>query len=170
MRKLFLIALIGYLVTSCANEEKVKHVVKPLAEQTAEQKKYEEDNLMETSRKWSKTFSTEEYFSFIGKDGIMMAPDKGIIRGHEKIRKILQEFQSLPGFKVAWEPQEAFVSKSVDLGYTIDLMLVNFDGENGNTVSLFEKVVTVWKKDKKGEWKMAVDIWNVDPTITSIYK
>ncbi|AXT52572.1 hypothetical protein D1818_17675 [Aquimarina sp. BL5] len=155
MRKLFLIASVGLLLASCANE------------QTTEQK---EANLMEISRNWSKAASAEEFLSFINSDGIMMAPDKGSIQGHGGIKKALQEFQSIPGFAITWEPQEAFVSKSGDLGYSVEKILVTFDGENGEKVKLFEKGVSIWKKNKNGEWKMAVDIWNVDPTLTSIYK
>ncbi|KZS42915.1 hypothetical protein AWE51_16250 [Aquimarina aggregata] len=162
MRKFFLTVLIGFLVASCANKEKVA--------QTAEQKKQEEANLMEANRQWAKSVSPEEFFSFIVEDALMMPPDKPVIKGHEDMAKTLQEFQSLPGFKIAWEPQEAFVSKSGDLGYCVDRILVNFDGKDGNIVNLFEKGVSIWKKNDKGEWKMAVDIWNVDPTITSIYK
>lgn len=157
MKKIYLIALVGFLLTSCVNE------------QTTEQRKQEESHLLEISREWSKSFSTEKYFNFIGEDGIMMAPDQPLLRGHEEIRKTLKEFQSLPGFKVAWEPQEAFVSKSGDLGYTVDKMLVNFNDENGNKVDQFQKVVSIWKKNNEGEWKVAVDIWNTDPTITSIF-
>jgi ketosteroid isomerase-like protein len=156
MRRLFLVVFTGIILASCANE------------QTTVDRKQEEANLMETSRKWSQSFSTDEYFSFIGEDGIMMAPGQPLLEGHEKIRSVLQEFQALPGFKVTWEPQEALVSKSGDLGYTIDKMLVNFDDENGGTVNQFQKVLSVWKKNEQGEWKMAVDIWNADPTLTSI--
>ncbi len=166
MKRIVLMGLTVLFLASCANNQKVEL----LAEDIAQLQKQEEANLMETSRQWSKSFSTEAYFNFIGVDGVMMAPDKGLMRGHEKIREGLQEFQSIPGFKVTWEPQEAYASKSGDLGYTIDMMAVNFDGEDGEQVSLFEKVVTVWKKDKNGDWKMAIDIWNADPTITSIYK
>ena len=155
MRRLFLVVFTGIILASCANE------------QTTVDRKQEEANLMETSRKWSQSFSTDEYFSFIGEDGIMMAPGQPLLEGHEKIRSVLQEFQALPGFKVTWEPQEALVSKSGDLGYTIDKMLVNFDDENGGTVNQFQKVLSVWKKNEQGEWKMAVDIWNADPTLTS---
>ena len=156
MRRLFLVVFTGIILASCVNE------------QTTVDRKQEEANLMETSRKWSQSFSTDEYFSFIGEDGIMMAPGQPLLEGHEKIRSVLQEFQALPGFKVTWEPQEALVSKSGDLGYTIDKMLVNFDDENGGTVNQFQKVVSVWKKNEQGEWKMVVDIWNADPTLTSI--
>jgi len=156
MKKIFLIALTGLLFASCATE------------QTAEQKQQEEANLMEISREWSKSFSTEAYFSFIGEEGIMLAPEQPLLRGHEEIRNTLKRFQSLPGFNVKWKPQEVFVSKGGDLGYTIDKMLVSFDGEDGETVKQYQKVVSIWKKDNKGEWKMAVDIWNADPSLTSI--
>jgi len=55
-----------------------------------------------------------------------------------------------------------------DLGYSLDLLLVTYDDEDGNTVKVFSKGITIWKKD--GRWKMAVDIWNVDPTITSVFQ
>ena len=166
MKRIFLITLTSIVMASCVNESKVEEGVA----QTAEQNKLEETNLMEASRKWAKASSPEEFFSFIGKNALMMPPDKPVIRGHQDIGKILKEFQSLPGFKITWEPQEVFVSKGGDLGYSVERILVNFDGEDGNTVNLFEKGVSIWKKNTKNEWKMAVDIWNVDPTITSIYK
>ncbi|MEP0266085.1 hypothetical protein [Dokdonia sp.] len=166
MKKVFLIALIGLFLASCANNEKAV----PTAQEIAKLQKQEEANLMEANRKWAKAASPEEFFSFIGSDALMLAPDKGVLKGHEAIGKTLQEFQSLPGFKIIWEPQEAFVSISGDLGYSVDRILVNFDGEDGKQVNLFEKGVTIWKKNANNEWKMTVDIWNVDQTITSIYK
>ena len=160
MRHIILMVLTGLLFASCSTAN----------EPTAEQIQQEVKSLLETSQKWSDAFATEEYYSFIGKDGIMMAPDQPLLEGPNKIRTVLQQFQSLPGFDVTWIPQEAFVSKSADLGYTIDKMRVNFDGEDGETVNQFHKVVSIWNKDEKGEWKMAVDIWNTDPTLTSIDK
>lgn len=127
------------------------------------------EEVMEASRNWANSKSNEEFFSFIGSDALMMAPDKGIIRGHEGIGNALKEFQSIPGFSIIWEPQEAYVSKSGDLGYSLDKILVTFDGEDGKTIKLYEKGISIWKKDSKGEWKMAVDIWNVDPTMTTIH-
>ncbi|WP_430905776.1 YybH family protein [Maribacter sp. 2-571] len=158
MKTAVLTVLAGLMMLSCTNR------------QTAELSQEGEAQLLETSREWSKSFSTEAYFSFIGEDGIMMAPDQPLLQGHEKIRKVLSEFQSIPGFNVTWEPQQAFVSESGDLGYTIDKMLVSFEDENGSTVKQFEKVVSIWKKNEEGVWKMAVDVWNTDPTLTAIDK
>lgn len=139
------------------------------AQKKVNQKK-EAKKLMEANRAWANAATPEVFFSFFDKDALMMAPDKGISKGHEEIGKTLAEFQALPGFKISWEPQEATVSSSGDLGYTIDRIVVSFDGEDGKTVQFFEKGVTIWKKDAKNNWKCVVDIWNVDPTIKSIYK
>lgn len=126
-------------------------------------------SLMEASRAWAKAATPEAFMSFIDEDALMMAPDKGIAKGHESIVKLVGEFQSYPGFQITWEPQEAFVSNSGDLGYTVDKILVNFNDENGKKVDLFEKGVTIWTKDANDEWKLIIDIWNVDPTINSIF-
>jgi ketosteroid isomerase-like protein len=166
MKKIFLIAVTGILLASCANNQAEKKVV----ELTVEQLKKEEVNLMETNRNWEKSASPEEFFSFINSDALLMAPDISVVKGHKGIGEVLKGFQSLPGFKISWEPQEVFVSKAGDLGYSVDRILVNYNDKDGNTVDLFEKGVTIWKKNAKNEWKMSVDIWNVDKTINSIYK
>ena len=132
--------------------------------------KAESEKLMAANRAWAKAASPEAFMSFIDKDALMLAPDKPVARGHEEIGKLVGEFQSYPGFQIVWEPQEASVSTSGDLGYTVDRILVTFNGADGKKVELFEKGVTIWKKNDKGAWKMVVDIWNVDPTIKSIFK
>lgn len=157
MKNAFYLVFMSFFIMSCNTTE------------TVNQEK-EAKALKEVVRQWAKAASPEAFFSFIGNDALMMAPDKPILKGHEAIGKVLQEFQSIPGFAITWEPQETFVSASGDLGYSVDLILVTYDGEDGNKVKLFEKGTSVWKKDAKGEWKMAIDVWNVDPTITSIYK
>lgn len=139
------------------------------AQKKVNQKK-ESKELMEVNRQWAKAASPEAFFGFISNTALVMASDKSVSKGHEEIGKTLAEFQSLPGFQITWEPQEAHVSSSGDLGYSVDRILVTFDGKNGEKVKLFEKGVTIWKKDKNGDWKMEVDIWNIDPTINSIFK
>ena len=157
MKKVLFFLLIATVSTTAFAQKKVNQ-------------KKELKKLMEVNRQWAKATSPEAFFSFIASDGLMMAPDKSISRGHEEIGKVLGEFQSLPGFAIVWEPQEGFVASSGDLGYTVDRILVSFDGEDGKKVEIFEKGVTIWKKNKEGTWKMTIDIWNIDPTITSIFK
>lgn len=138
--------------------------------QTSDQQILDSKELMEANRNWSKSGTPKKFFSFVDQDALVLAPDKGILKGHEQIGGMLAELQTIPGFQIKWEPQEAFVSTAGDLGYSIDLILISYDGENGNKVEVFEKGVTVWKKNNQGKWKMVVDAWNIDNTITSIYK
>lgn len=156
MKKVIFFLVLSFVTSSTFAQKKVNQ-------------KKESKKLMEVNREWGKATTPETFFSFIRTDALLMAPDKSVIQGHEGIGGVLAEFQSLPGFEIKWEPQSAFVSKSGDLGYTIDRILVTFNDEKGEQVKLFEKGVTVWKKDENGDWKLAVDIWNVDQTINSIY-
>lgn len=132
--------------------------------------KKESKALMEVDRQWGKAASPEEFFGFIGEDVLVLAPGKSLASGHAEMGEVLAEFQALPGFEIKWEPQEAFVSEAGDLGYTVDRILVNYTGDDGNKVNLYEKGITIWKKDSEDNWKLAVDIWNTDPTINSIFQ
>lgn len=157
MKKILFVLIIAVLSTPTTAQNNVK--------QKEEQKK-----LMDVNRAWAKTASPEQFFSFISTDVLLLAPDKKTLRGHEEFGRFLDEMYLLPGFQIKWEPQSAVVSTSGDLGYTVDRIRVTYDDENGNKVDLFEKGVTIWQKDEEGNWKLSVDIWNVDPSITSIYQ
>lgn len=122
--------------------------------QTSPQQKKDAMELMEANRNWAKAATPEQFMSFISPEAFVLAPDKGVLKGHEQIGGMLAELNSIPGFQITWEPQEAYVSKDGDLGYSIDLILVNYSGEDGKKVDLYEKGITVWRKNEQGEWKM----------------
>lgn len=126
--------------------------------------------LMEVSRQWANSASPEEFLSYWNDESILMEPGKPVVKGIKDITTALGQIMSTPGFGITWEPQEAFVSASGDIGYTIDRILVTYNDENNEQVKLFEKGVAVWHKQADGSWKNKIDIWNVDPSLTSIYK
>ena len=128
----------------------------------------EGEKLMELSRQWSKSKTPEETLSYWSDDAIVMAPGQPIIRGKEAIRKMIEGTSEIPGFEVKWEPKEVFVSKSGDLAYIIEQNYFTVNDSLGNQIKTFNKVVTIWKKQEDGTWKDVVDIWNEDPSITSI--
>ncbi len=168
MKKISYLILLSSIAFSCnqTNNEANKQAAQALFRVN---QKDESEKLMNLNRQWAKATSPEEFMSYFTIGTLILPPDKGIAKGQEQIGKVFAEYQSFPGFAISWEPQEAFVSASGDLGYTIDRILVNFNDEHGNKIDLFEKGVTIWKKRADGSWKLAVDIWNVDPTINSIY-
>lgn len=139
-------------------------------EQAIDQKA-EAEKLMELSREWALSAQEDDLertLNYWAKDAILMSPGQYALKGHDEIMKMLEETSQIPGFQVNWEPKEAFVSKSGDLGYVIAHNYFKFPDSIGNIVTTYGTAVEIWKKQEDGTWKNAVDISNSDPSITSI--
>jgi len=131
----------------------------------------EAEILLELSREWAQSAATddpEKTLSYWAEDAVLMQPDRPALKGHENIRQMLEETKNIPGFEVSWEPREAFVSQSGDLGYGLTINYFKMLDSLGNTVTVFNKGVEIWKKQEDGSWKKVVDTFNEDPTLTSI--
>ena len=145
-----------FFTFSCCNEQQV-------VDQQAEGQK-----LMETSRQWANSKSKEETLSYWDDDAVFIGSGGPSLRGKEALTKMLESTANIPGFKVTWEPHEAYVSKSGDLGYLIENLAVSWNDSLGNTVTEYRKAVTIWKKQSDGNWKNVVDINSEDPSVTSL--
>lgn len=131
----------------------------------------EAEKIMELSREWAKSAQTtdiEKVLSYWSDDAIVMAPGQPATIGKEALRKMLEMNTTIPGFEVNWEPKEAYVSQSGDLAYSIGVNYMKMQDSSGNKITIFHKAVEVWKKQDDGSWKCVVDIFNTDPTLTSI--
>lgn len=69
-------------------------------------------------------------------------------------------FGEEPGFELLWQPQFAEVSEGADMGWTWGRWQLRVDGEQVQ----HGKYVNVWQKQAGGEWKVRVDVGNVEPT------
>lgn len=126
----------------------------------------EKSRLMQLSRDWSAIVNSGDIDAVIAhwaEDAIMLPPDAPAIEGKAAIRAYVEAATAIPGFRISWEPEQAFVAAAGDMAYLIERNTITFDGENGEPVAVHGKVVTVWRKDRAGEWKNVVDIWNSLP-------
>ena len=157
MKKLFLVPFI--ILSYCCADNSV--------DQNAEAEK-----LMQLSRDWSKAAierNVDKVTSFWADDAILMSPDEPTMQGIDAIYQMVDESMQIPGFEVGWEPQEAFVSKGGDLGYVLIKNYFKIPTDTlGNTTTIYNKGVEIWKKQSDGQWKNIVDIYNGDPSINSI--
>lgn len=133
----------------------------------------EAEKLMELSRSWAKSVKekdVEKMLSYWAEDAMVMSPNEAAVVGQEALRGMVERSMKIEGFEINWEPQEAYVSKSGDLGYVIikNYMTMPID-TLGNTRTVYNKGVEIWKKQEDGAWKNVIDISNSDPTIQSIY-
>ena len=137
---------------------------------TVEQEK-EAEKLMELSREWAQAAldrDAEKTLSFWANDAVIISPDNAIIKGHDAIRNMVEGSFDNPGFEICWEPKEAFVSISGDLGYVICHNYIIETDSLGNQTKIFGNAVEIWKKQEDSSWKVVVDIFNADPTLKSI--
>ncbi len=131
----------------------------------------EAEKLMQLSREWAKSAAiddTEQILSYWADNAVVMPPGQPALKGHDAIRQMLKEYSNIPGFEISWEPKEAFVSKSGDLGYVLAHNCVKMQDSLGNTITTFNKAVEIWQKQEDGAWKNVVDIFNADPSLTAI--
>jgi len=135
--------------------------------QQAVDSKAEGEKLMQLSREWSKSASTdsiEKTLSYWADDAVVMSPGQPPIKGKDSIRAMVQGASKIPGFKISWEPISVTVSKSGDLAYLIEQSQITMNDSTGKPVTEFNKGVTIWRKEPDGSWKNVVDMWNADPS------
>ncbi|MBC7827511.1 MAG: DUF4440 domain-containing protein [Chitinophagaceae bacterium] len=129
--------------------------------------KAEGEKLMQLSRDWSKSASTdsvEKTLSYWADDAVVMSPGQPPIKGKNAIREMMQSMSKIPGFHIRWEPLSVEVSNSGDLAYLIEQNQVSYNDSLGKTITEYNKAVTVWKKQPDGSWKNVVDMWNAGPS------
>ena len=131
----------------------------------------EAEKIMELSREWASTMpldDVEKKLSYWASDAVVLPPGQPEVRGHDAIREMLRANEQIPGFEVSWEPKEACVSASGDLAYSIGHNYFSMLDSTGKKITVFNRGVEIWKKQEDGTWKNVVDIFNADPTLTSI--
>ena len=128
--------------------------------------KSEETKLINTSKAWSLTAQSnniENILSYWADDAVVMSPGQPVYKGKQAIRRMIEYSKKIPGFQISWEPIKATVSESGDMAWLLETNKVSFIDSTGNRIFENNKAITVWRKDKEGNWKNVADIWNAEP-------
>lgn len=98
------------------------------------------------------------FITYADENAVLIKPNSYPIQGIDK----LKERYSKPdtSFTLIWKPLFADIAVSLELGYTYGTWELIAKDEKGNPVSYFGTYLTIWKKDKKGEWKFVLDTGN----------
>lgn len=98
----------------------------------------------------------QAFAAFLAPNG-MLVPRRGDpIEGHAAA---VASFGEAPGFELLWQPQFAEVSERADMGWTWGRWQLRVDGQQVQ----HGKYVNVWQRQANGEWKVRVDVGNVEP-------
>lgn len=155
MKTTLYLLLAGLLIISCQEKNQIDQAA-------------EAEALMATSREWAQSQSNEEYLSYWTEDAQLTQSGQPMMRGHEEIMQMLEGTSEIPGFKVMWEPYEAYVSSGGDLGYLLEKTSFTMNDSLGNPMTQYFRTVTIWKKQEDGSWKCAVDQLSEDPALSAI--
>ena len=120
----------------------------------------EREALLEADRAWAAAAAAgdvERLTSFWADDAINYFPGAPVARGKDAIGELVRRNRSQPGFSLSWEPQEAVVARSGDLGYTSGTFALSIENPEGSQVTRRGHYVCIWKKQADGSWKCAVE-------------
>jgi ketosteroid isomerase-like protein len=123
-------------------------------------------DLLRVDGEWSAAAGSgdlERIVSYWADDAVVTPPHERPVAGKAAIRKFVADSLKVPGFSVRWQPAEAVVSSSGDLGYTTGSNVFTFPDAAGKAVTAPGRYVTVWKKDETGRWRCVIDFWNDAP-------
>jgi ketosteroid isomerase-like protein len=66
-------------------------------------------------------------------------------------------------YQLSWTPTDAMMGPSGDMGYTWGHFEGHSKDANGNPVTTSGRYMTVWRREKGGEWKVVLDAGNTEP-------
>jgi ketosteroid isomerase-like protein len=99
------------------------------------------------------------YMSYYADDAVEAPNGEAFLPGKENIAKTMG-FLDNPDNHLTWAPVGAGMAASGDLGYTYGTYEFTGKDKDGKPVVDKGKYATVWKKQKDGSWKVALDMGN----------
>lgn len=102
------------------------------------------------------------YMSYYAEDAAELPNGADMIRGKESISKTMG-FLDDKDNRLTWTPAFADMAASGDLGYTYGTYEFHSKDKDGKPTVDYGKYTSVWKKQKDGSWKVAMDMGNSSP-------
>src|SRR5262245_8300928 len=119
--------------------------------------------ILELDRQWSEAAGARDVdraLSFWADDAVVFPPGGPAVAGKPAIRAFVVKSFETPGFGISWKTENVVVSRSGDFAYGTGTNRVTFTGPDGRSNAVEGKAVAVWRKEKGGDWKCVIDIWN----------
>ncbi|RYY49167.1 MAG: hypothetical protein EOO06_08010 [Chitinophagaceae bacterium] len=97
----------------------------------------------------------QAFIEYIDSNGVLLRPGHLPIVGANAIDFLIQ--QNDTGYTLNWQPQNAVVSQSADMGYTYGVFAL--EPTTVDTI-IYGTYVSIWKKQADGKWKFVLDAGN----------
>jgi ketosteroid isomerase-like protein len=148
MKAAFLFFTAVIFISSCKNNKKIDD---PTIQLKVE--------MLETDRAFSAMSKSKglrnAFMNFIDNDAVLLRPNSTPLEGGEAMDLIISSNDTLS--TLTWEPKNAAISKSGDLGYTYGV----YSRKPGDMDTVYYGTyVTIWKRQPDGKWKFVLQSGN----------
>jgi len=121
------------------------------------------EDLIKTDESFSK-LSEEKgmkhaFLEYAAENVVMLRKNNLPLVGIEALRTSYQSFSDT-GFVLTWKSLYADIANSGEMGYTYGIYTSTVVDSTGVKTESKGTYVSIWKKDKKGEWKFVLDSGN----------
>jgi len=121
--------------------------------------------LLQTDRRFAKASlelgAAEAFRLYLHEDALLLSDGAFPVRCRDDI---YSRMKSAEGDAVlSWEPQEAHVAQSGELGWTWGTYIHSWQDDQEQTQTQHGKYLNIWCKDENGNWKVRVDMGNQNP-------
>lgn len=145
--KFLIPAALMALIVSCTNAPDLKEA---------------REKLLHTDRNFAAASlekgTAEAFREYLDPEAVQLTAGKDPIRGRDNI---FERMKASPARGVlSWEPKEAEVSESADMGYTWGEYKFKYTTTEGTEEVSHGKYLNVWRVQPDGSWKVVVDIGN----------
>ncbi len=106
---------------------------------------------------------SQGYMSYYAEDAAELPNGEDMLQGKENIAKTVG-FLDQKDNHLTWTPVHADMAASGDLGYTYGTYEFRSKDKDGKPTVEYGKYASIWKKQKDGSWKVAMDMGNSSPS------
>ena len=127
----------------------------------------ERTRLLRRDAEWAAAASegsdVERVLSYWTDDAVVMPPGLPAVVGKAALRQYVEGSMQIPGFRITWTSSDVAFSPDGNLAYLFSRNAVTMNAPDGTPTTTEGRAVTVWRRERDGEWRCAVDIWNAGP-------
>jgi ketosteroid isomerase-like protein len=102
------------------------------------------------------------YMSYYAEDAAELPNGEDMLQGKKNIAKTMG-FLDQKDNHLTWTPVYADMAASGDFGYTYGTYEFRSKDKDGKPTVEYGKYVSIWKKQKDGNWKVVMDMGNSSP-------
>ncbi|MGH9900230.1 MAG: YybH family protein [Pyrinomonadaceae bacterium] len=127
----------------------------------------ERTRLLRRDAEWaaaaSEGLDIERVLSYWTDDAVVLPPGLPAVVGKAALRQYVEGSAQIPGFRITWASTDVSFSPDGNLAYMFSRNAVTMNAPDGSPATTEGRAVTIWRREQDGEWRCAVDIWNVEP-------